>query len=153
MFNLLSLANQLQEKYHSLIKEAYIRKTPSGKWKVLSEKGKTLGEYKTKDEAVKRLRQIEYFKHHPKKKSASIEDNAIDLSHLKELSYSGIMRELRKQCSDEVVREFLHLYKTIFDAIVANGEENPGDKAMPAAILMFSKTHSLKLKHEDQKNA
>lgn len=34
-------------------------------WHVLSEKGKNLGgPYKTKPEAVKRLRQVEYFKHH-----------------------------------------------------------------------------------------
>src|ERR1700722_19246117 len=127
MTHLLSLTNQLQTKYSPLIKEAYIRKTPSGKWRILSEEGKTLGEYKTKAEAVKRLRQIEYFKHHPKKKSASSEAAVIDLTSLKELSYSAIMRELRKQCSQEIVNEFLHLYKTIFDAIVTNGEENPGD--------------------------
>jgi hypothetical protein len=139
----------LEQSFSTLTKVAYIRKTPSGKWKVLSEKGKTLGEYDTKAEAVKRLRQIEYFKHHPKKKSASIQDGSIDLSSLKELSYSAIMRELRKQCSQEVVQEFLHLYKTIFDAIVANGEDNPGDKAMPATILMFGKMHPLKLKHQD----
>jgi hypothetical protein len=40
-----------------------IRKT-SGGYKVLSEKGKNLGgPYKTRAEAEKRLRQVEYFKH------------------------------------------------------------------------------------------
>ncbi len=39
-----------------------IRKTKSG-YRVVSEKGKNLGEYKTEDEAKKRLRQIEFFKH------------------------------------------------------------------------------------------
>jgi hypothetical protein len=40
-----------------------IRKTPKG-YKVLSEKGKNLGgPYKTKAEAEKRLKQVEYFKH------------------------------------------------------------------------------------------
>lgn len=33
------------------------------KWIVKSEKGKILGTYSTKKEALKRLRQIEYFKH------------------------------------------------------------------------------------------
>jgi hypothetical protein len=40
-----------------------IRKTKEG-YKVLSEKGKNLGgPYKSKVEAQKRLRQVEYFKH------------------------------------------------------------------------------------------
>lgn len=41
-----------------------IRKVKSG-WVVLSEKGKRLSKVlKTKAAAVKRLRQVEYFKHH-----------------------------------------------------------------------------------------
>ena len=39
-----------------------IRKTKKG-YKVKSKKGKNLGEYKTKKEAERRLKQIEYFKH------------------------------------------------------------------------------------------
>jgi hypothetical protein len=40
-----------------------IRKVKSG-YKVMSEKGKNLGgPYKTREEAAKRLRQVEYFKH------------------------------------------------------------------------------------------
>lgn len=40
-----------------------IRKVKGG-YKVLSESGKSLGgPYKSKDEAKKRLRQVEYFKH------------------------------------------------------------------------------------------
>jgi len=40
-----------------------IRKV-SGGYKVISEKGKNLGgPYKTKKEAMKRLRAVEYFKH------------------------------------------------------------------------------------------
>ncbi len=40
-----------------------IRKTTEG-YKVVSEKGKNLGgPYKTKAQAEKRLRQVEYFKH------------------------------------------------------------------------------------------
>jgi len=39
-------------------------KKVSGGFKVLSEKGKNLGgPYKTRQEAEKRLRQVEYFKH------------------------------------------------------------------------------------------
>ena len=44
-----------------------IRKSGSG-YKVISEKGKNLGgPYKTKEEAEKRLREVEYFKHKGKK--------------------------------------------------------------------------------------
>jgi len=39
-------------------------KKVSGGYRVLSEKGKNLGgPYKSKKEAAKRLRQVEYFKH------------------------------------------------------------------------------------------
>lgn len=38
------------------------------KWVVKSEGGKTLGKYDTKAEAVKRLGQIEHFKHKKKKR-------------------------------------------------------------------------------------
>jgi hypothetical protein len=44
--------------------EAPMIKKVAGGYKVLSEKGKNLGgPYKTKTEAEKRLRQVEYFKH------------------------------------------------------------------------------------------
>lgn len=36
-------------------------------FKVLSEKGKNLGHFKTKKEAEKRLKQVEFFKHKGKK--------------------------------------------------------------------------------------
>lgn len=45
-----------------------IKKLKPGKYRIVSEKGKKLGEYKTKKEAEERLRQIEYFKHLNKKK-------------------------------------------------------------------------------------
>tara|TARA_R110000824_G_scaffold185016_2_gene365925 strand:+ start:219 stop:347 length:129 start_codon:yes stop_codon:yes gene_type:complete len=38
-----------------------IRKTKSG-YRVVSKKGKTLGTYKTKAQATKRLQQVEFFK-------------------------------------------------------------------------------------------
>jgi hypothetical protein len=34
-----------------------------GGWRVVAESGRNMGTYKTKEEAKKRLRQIEYFKH------------------------------------------------------------------------------------------
>jgi hypothetical protein len=41
-----------------------IRKTKDG-YRVLSERGKNLGgPYRTREEAARRLRQVEFFKHH-----------------------------------------------------------------------------------------
>jgi len=50
-------------KFSAILKKAYIRKLPEGKWRVYSEKGKNLGTYDTESEAKKRLAQIEFFKH------------------------------------------------------------------------------------------
>lgn len=47
----------------SMLRTAYVRKM-GDKWCVLSHKHKKLGCYGSKSQAVKRLRQIEYFKHH-----------------------------------------------------------------------------------------
>lgn len=45
-----------------------IRKQSNGKYQVVSEKGKNLGKDMSKGQAQKRLAQVEWFKHHPKKK-------------------------------------------------------------------------------------
>lgn len=48
----------------SELRALYMIKKVQGGYKVLSEKGKNLGgPYKTKKEAEKRLREVEYFKH------------------------------------------------------------------------------------------
>ena len=46
-----------------LLKEGKIRKLPNGKYRVLSENGKNLGTYTSREGAKKRLKQVEYFKH------------------------------------------------------------------------------------------
>lgn len=149
--SLADLALRYEDKYLNaesrleIMKIAFIRKMLNGKWKIFSEKGKSLGEYPTKERAVKRLREIEYFKHKKKKRARSDEPEPIDLTDLKELAYSGVMRELRKQCDVETVQEFLEIFKKIFDAIIMNGEDNPAEKAMPAAIIMFGKSHNIEL--------
>ena len=48
-------------KYIRLIKSKIVKK--DGKYQVQSEKGRNLGTYDTKEEAEKRLKQVEYFKH------------------------------------------------------------------------------------------
>lgn len=42
-------------------------KKVGSKYRVVSESGKNLGEYKTRKEAEKRLKQVEYFKHKKQK--------------------------------------------------------------------------------------
>lgn len=42
-----------------------IRKTSSGKFVVVSHKGKRLSKPMSKSGAQRRLQQVEYFKHHP----------------------------------------------------------------------------------------
>lgn len=128
-----------------MIKLSFIKKLPNGKWRVVSRKGKNLGTYDTKEEAVKRLKSIEYWKH----KKAS---KQIDLSHLEKLTYSSIMRELNKQDPKSVL-DFMKIFKVIFDTLVLNKESDPAEKSLPATLLFFSKEHDLKLSEKDQNKA
>lgn len=58
----------------SASKVSTIRKVPGkNKWRVLSKKGKNLGEYGSKEKAEKRLQQVEMFKHMKGKKRKSSE--------------------------------------------------------------------------------
>ena len=60
---LLKLAAQYEQSCLSgLVKKAKIRKLPNGKYRVLSEKGKNMGTYDSREGAKKRLRAVEYFK-------------------------------------------------------------------------------------------
>lgn len=111
-----SLATQFESE---LIKVAYIRKLPNGKWVVKSRKGKTLGTYDTKELAVKRLRQIEFWKH----KKASDDS-----------SYSSVMRELNKDGDTEAMKRFQDTYKQVFDDEYLSGSNNPEEKAFEEAM-------------------
>jgi hypothetical protein len=52
------------EKYNCNLRRLKMIKKVKGGYKVTSEKGKNLGgPYKTREEAAKRLRQVEFFKH------------------------------------------------------------------------------------------
>lgn len=57
-----TLAKSILDSYF-LVRQAYIRRH-KGKWVIIAKSGKVLGSYDSKQDAVKRLRQIEYFKHH-----------------------------------------------------------------------------------------
>jgi hypothetical protein len=101
-------------------KVAFIVKLPGGQWAVKSEKGKILGRYKTKQEAVKRLRSIEFWKH---KKKAS--DNN---------SYSAIMRKMKKENDDEAMCKFQEEFKKSFDAAYEANSDSPEQEALEKAI-------------------
>ena len=150
---LIHLADKYDNKYNGLcllniMKLAYIRKTPDGKYRVLSEKGKHLGTYRSKEQAEKRLKQIEYFKHKKKKKASDINPECVDLTELDNLSYSAVMRELRQQCDNEAVLFFLNTFKSVFDKLIFDGQEHPAEKALPLTIILFGKKYPVELNHD-----
>ena len=76
--NILKLSDSYEQIcINNLLKLSFIRKLPNGKYRVLSEKGRNLGTYTSKEEAKKRLKQIEFFKHKDKNKSS--DSGKIDL--------------------------------------------------------------------------
>lgn len=121
---------------------------PNGKWRVFSGKGRNLGTYNSHEAAKERLKQVEMFKHMKKKKASKEGKRVIDLSHLKDLSYSAIMRELRKQCDQKIVNAFLKTFKHIFDALVLEEEDNIAEKALPATLILFSKYYPVQMGEE-----
>lgn len=113
------------------IKKAIVKKLPNGKWTVMSLKGKQLGEYKTKQEAVKNLRRIEFFKNHKKKAS-------------KDKSYSSIMRDLKKSHDDEDISKFQREFKRLFDAAVIEGSDEPENVLQDALQCISEKSIDIK---------
>jgi transcription termination factor NusB len=105
-------------------KTAVIRKLPNGKWTVKSLKGKNLGEYDTKEDAVKNLRRIEYFKAHPKKRKKKAE----------EVSYSSVMRKLNKESNNDVIEKFQKEFKKSFDEGIISGKDEPEKDALNHAL-------------------
>lgn len=103
-----------------LSKVAVIRKLPKGYWGIFSQKGKLLGKYKTKSKALKRLRQIEFFKH----KKASMD----------EVTYSELMRQISKHHSSDVLREFRKVFKDTFDQAILEGKEDAEQLALEAGL-------------------
>jgi len=129
-----TLINQVNYYYDNcLAKIAFIKKVKD-KWRVVSRKGKNLGEYKSKSEAKKRLKEIEFFKH--KKASRTL--------NVKDLSLSAIMRELRKR-DEKIAEEFLKVYKKCFDFLICNEIENVEEVCLENAVNLFKKLHNIKL--------
>lgn len=128
---------------------SYIKKE-NGKYKVLSKNNKNLGSFKTKEEAKKRLQQIEYFKHQDKNE---VKDKKIDLTNLENLSYSFIMRELNKVTSREVVLQFCKIFKDNFDNAINKELQSPEQVALQNTLVEFNKIFPIKLSKELTKNA
>lgn len=132
MTKLTAFANDFDTiiKADVFVKTAVIKRLPNGKWQVRSQKGKSLGTYKTKAQAVKRLRQVEYFKHH---KEASDDD-----------SYSSIMRDLNKHYDEETTHKFQKTFKDTFDKAFLAGDECPEEKALEKAMQCISLRDDIK---------
>jgi len=141
---ILLLANKYESFCNDYIKYAIIKKMPNGKYRVLSKKNKNLGTFDTKEEANKRLQQVEYFKH----KKAS--KDFIDLTGLEEFSYSALMRLLNKKASKDQILDFLTLFKSYFDKAFCKNvnKEEIHDYALSKAFIQFSKMYELKIDEE-----
>ena len=146
--NLLKLASTYEEQcIQDLVKIARIRKLPNGRYRVLSQTGKDLGTYKSRQGAEKRLKQVEYFKHLDKSKADDKGNpiEPIDLTDADEFSYSALMRKLREKAKPEQVTLFLKLYKSQFDRAVKGKVNKPERVALQNAVLKFHKVHPIKL--------
>lgn len=126
-------------------KLSYIRKLPSGKYKVYSEKGKNMGVFDSKEKAKSRLKQIEFFKH----KKAS----KIDLTTIDDYSYSSILRKLRKEMSGSELLNFQKSFKKHFEEAYLNDVENPQKIALNKTLLDLNKKFDVKLDKKVIKNA
>lgn len=148
---LLQLTSAYESKCQQLVRFATIRKLPGGKWRVLSQKGKSLGTYNSKEKAVERLRQVEYFKHHDKSKAD--DSKAIDLTDIDEFAYSAIMRKLRQNAEPEQVTKFLKLFKSYFDRAVKSDKHSPEKIALQNTVVSLSKLYNVKLDKDMIKSA
>jgi hypothetical protein len=122
---------------------ATIRKLPNGRYRVLSEKGKNLGTYKSRPEAVSRLKMIEMFKHMDDKNEAD-DSNSIDLTDIDDFALSAIMRKLNEKTTSEIAKEFLAIFKHHFDTAVKKGITKPDRIALQKTVLEFDKLHKIR---------
>jgi hypothetical protein len=153
---LLKLAESYYQQCQGLVKIAFVRKLPNGKWRVVSHKGKNLGTYDTEAEAKKRLSQIEFFKHNKADDQLADDQSSekvIDLTDADDFSYSAIMRKLRQKASKEQVRDFLKLFKQCFDRAVKNKLQKPEKVALQNSLIKFNKVHKIKVKKKLVKSA
>lgn len=148
--DILKLATSYEDSCNDLIKAAIIKKQPNGKYRVLSEKGKNLGESDSRTDAEKRLKQVEFFKH---KDNNSNDDLDIDLSDVDDWSYSAIMRKLRERGTKEQVTTFLKIYKNLFDKAIKEKLNKPEKVALQNAAIKFGKIYKIKFSKKLVKKA
>lgn len=148
--DILQSVNDYHDRCLHLVKEARIRKLPNGKYRVLSEKGKNLGESDSRSGAKNRLREVEYFKH---KDDNSVEDSLIDLTDIDDYSYSAIMRKMRQEANKEQLALFLKIFKNCFDKAVKDKLQKPEKVALQNSLIKFNKLHKIKIKKKFLKNA
>ena len=119
-------------------KIAFIKEISKGKWRVLSKKGRNLGTYDSKEQAEKRLKQVEFYKHwpfHPIRKKKSVEDLygkiVLGEENIPEITstFSAEMRELRKNNPDQVMN-FLKQFNQSFQNSLQEGIDNPEQAAL-----------------------
>ena len=150
----LDIFDNYQNNCQNLIKQAKIRKLPSGKCRVLSEKNKNLGTFSSRKKAEKRLKQVEYFKYLSEKDNNNLhQEKEIDLSKLEEKSLSALMRLLNKQATKEQVKKFLELYKNYFDKAIKEKSKQPDVVAFDQAFVEFSEMFPVKLNKKLVKDA
>lgn len=116
-----------------LNKISYIEQLSNGNYRVLSEKGKNLGTYKTRNEAKKRLKQIEMFKHMKQRKRKKALTDMNELIKEASISYSSVMRELNKN-EPEKITKFMEVFKKSFDLAKEKEIENPEALALMEAL-------------------
>lgn len=150
--HVIKLADNYYNNCQRMVKISRIRKLPNGKYRVVSQEGKNLGTYKSRDAAKKRLKQVEYFKHFDHS-DAKDDKSIIDLSKAEEFTYSAIMRKLRKEATEEQVLVFLKIFKSQFDLAVKKKLQKPEKVALQNAMVKFNKIHKVKLDKEMVKNA
>lgn len=148
--DIMKIANDYYSQASALEKFASIKKLPNGKYRVLSEKGKNLGTYNSKEKAKNRLKEVEYFKHNDTNDAG---DKSIDLTNIDDFSFSATMRQMRQQASPEQVRQFLKLFHHNFEKAVKNSMQDPERVALQNAVVQFGKQHKITLNSDLIKNA
>lgn len=88
----------------------------------------------------KLLAQINIYRQACLNKQAS---KSIDLSNIKDLSYSAILRELNANYPQSVITDFLSYFKESFDTLLLNDLDN--DKALDLALKLFQSKYHVKL--------
>jgi hypothetical protein len=149
--DLIKMADDFYNQCLQLIKESKIRKMPDGKYRVLSQKGKNLGTYKSRAGAEKRLKQVEFFKHLDNSKAD--DSTLLDLTDVDDYSYSAFIRKIRERGTEEQLNEFLNLYKKFFDNAIKKNLQKPEKIALQKTLIKFNKSHKIKIDKKIVKSA